>query len=118
MRIVLDARLADEPFAQAAKGLARLVARLKALRGAVRGNNFRTAQGLRLALPLYVRRVKGRVRNDLLRLFEVSGFWVRNVGDRRQTKRSALQIIRRIISRLRIPASGSVADANLALVPS
>jgi hypothetical protein len=70
MRIVLDARLAAEPFAQAAKGLARLVARLKALRGAVRGNYFRTAQGLRLALPLYVRRVKGRVRNDLLRLFE------------------------------------------------
>jgi hypothetical protein len=118
MRIVLDAKLAAEPFAQAAKGLTRLVARLKALRHAVRGNNFRTAQRLRLALPLYVRHVKEPVRNDLLRLFEVSGLWVRNVGDRRQTKRSALQIIRRIISRLRIPVSGSVADANLALLPS
>jgi hypothetical protein len=110
MRIVLDAKLAAEPFVQAAKGLARLVARLKALRRAVRGDNFRMAQRLRLALPLYVRHFKGPARNDIARLFAVSGLWVRNVGDRRQTKRSILQIIRRIISRLKISADGSVTD--------
>lgn len=113
MRIVLDAKLAAEPFVQAAKGLARLVARIKALRDAVRGNNFRTAQGLRLTLPLYVRHLKAPLRNDILRLFEVSGLWVRNVGDRRQTKRSTLQLIRRIISRLKIPTSVSTADAQV-----
>jgi hypothetical protein len=111
MRVVLDARLAAEPFAQAAKGLARLVARLKALRNAVRGNNFRTAQCLRLALPLYFRRLKAPLRNDVARLFEASGLWVRNIGDRRHTKRNTLQIIRRIFSRLKIPANGFVANA-------
>jgi len=110
MRIALDAKLAAEPFVQAAKGLARLVARLKALRRAVRVDNFRMAQRLRLPLPLYVRHLKEPVRNDIARLFEVSGLWVRNVGDRRQTKRSTLQLIRRIISQLKIPANGSVSD--------
>ena len=108
MRIVLGAKLAAEPFARAAKGLARFVTRLKALRRAVRGDNFRMAQRLRLALPLYVRHLKQPVRDDILRLFEFSGLWVRNLGDRRQTKRSILQIIRRIISRLKISANGSV----------
>jgi hypothetical protein len=118
MRIVLGAKLAAEPFVQAAKGLARLVARLKALRCAVRGDNFRTAQRLRLALPLYVRHLEAPLRNDVVRLFEVSGLWVRNVGDRHQTKRSTLQIIRRILSRLKIPTSASVANAKLASVAS
>jgi hypothetical protein len=64
-----------------------------------------------LALPLYFRRLKAPLLNDVARLLDVSGLWVRNVGDRRQTKRNTLQIIRRIISRLKIPAKGPVADA-------
>jgi hypothetical protein len=99
------------------KGFSLLVARVKALRGAVRADNFRIAQRLRLALPLYVRHLEAPLRNDIARLFEVSGLWVRNVGDRRQTKRRTL-VIRRILSRLKIPASVFVADGKLASVAS
>jgi hypothetical protein len=87
------------------KGLSNLVARVMALRTAVRADKFRVAQRLRLALPLYVRHLETPLRKDIARLFDVSGLWVRNVGDRRRTKRNTLQIIRRIISRLKIPRS-------------
>jgi hypothetical protein len=43
------------------------------------------------------------LRNDVARLFEVSGLWVRNIGDRRQTKRNIQRIIRRIIPLLNPP---------------
>jgi hypothetical protein len=114
MRIELAAELAAEPFVKAAKGLARLVARLKALRRAVRADNFRIAQRLRLALPVYVRHLEAPLRDDIAGLFEVSGLWVRNVGDRHQTKRSTLRIVRRVLSRLKLPTSASVAGAKLA----
>ena|SRR5690242_13057004 len=104
---VMDTKLAADPVRwvvrSVRKGFSLFIARIKALRTAVRGDNFRRAQRLRLALPLYVRHLEAPLRNDVARLFEVSGLWVRNVGDRRQTKRSTLQTIRRIISRLKIP---------------
>jgi hypothetical protein len=100
----MGAKSATEPLLLVARGLRKgfslLVARVKALRRAVRVDNFRLAQRLRMALPLYVRHLTEPVRNDIARLFEVSGLWVRNVGDRRQTKQNTLRIIRRIISRL------------------
>jgi hypothetical protein len=100
----MDAKSAAEPLLRVANGLRKgfslLVARVKALRRAVRVDNFRLAQRLRMALPLYVRHLTEPVRNDIARLFEVSGLWVRNVGDRRQTKQNTLRIIRRIILRL------------------
>jgi hypothetical protein len=114
MRIVLHGNLAPEAFVQAERGPSRLVARIKALRSAVRGDNFRMAQRLRLTLPLYVRQLKAPLRDEVVRLFEVSGLWVRNLGDRRETKRSTLQIVRRIVSRLKIPTRASVAGAKLA----
>ena len=95
------------------KGFFLLVARIKGLRSAVRGDNFRMAQRLRLALPLYIRHLETPLRNDVARLFDVSGLWVRNVGARRETKRSTLQILRRIISRLKTPAKWRVAGAGL-----
>jgi hypothetical protein len=70
------------------------------------------AQRLRLALPLYARHLEAPLRNDIARLFEVSGLWVRNVGDRRQTKRRTLQVIRRIISRLKIFTEALEADTK------
>jgi hypothetical protein len=100
------------------KGLSVLVARVKGLRSAVREDNFRTAQRIRLALPLYVRRLEAPLRNDIARLFEVSGLWVRNLGDRRRTKRNTLQIIRRILSRLKIPTSASVGSDQLVSLAS
>ena len=94
-------------------GLSNLVARVMALRTAVRADKFRVAQRVRVALPLYVRQLAAPLRKDIARLFEVSGLWVRNVGDRRQTKRSTLQVIRRIISRLKVPANAFAADTRL-----
>jgi hypothetical protein len=100
----MDVRPAAASLLRVSKGLQKgfqfLVARIKALRHAVRVDNFRLAQRLRMALPLYVRHLKEPLRHDLARLFEVSGLWVRNVGDRRQTKRNIQRIIRRIIQRL------------------
>jgi hypothetical protein len=40
------------------------------------------------------------MRDDVARLFEISGLWVRNVSDRHQTKRQIQRMIRRIIQRL------------------
>jgi hypothetical protein len=66
----------------------------------VRVDNFRLAQRLRMGLVLYLRHL---LRNDVARLFQVSGLWVRNVGDRHWTKRHIQRIIRRIIPRLNLP---------------
>lgn len=109
---------AAEPFLRVARGLRKgfslLVARVKALRRAVRVDNVRLAQRLRMALPLYVRHLKEPLRNDLARLFEVTGLWVRNVGDRRQTKRHIQRISRRVIQRLDAQAN----SLSLRLAPS
>jgi hypothetical protein len=101
----MGAKPGVEPLLRVARGLRKgfsvLVARVKALRRAVRVDNFRLAQRpLRMALPLYVRHLKEPLRKDIVRLFEVSGLWVRSVGDRRQTKRHIQRISRRIIQRL------------------
>jgi hypothetical protein len=85
------------------KGFSLLVARVRALRHAVRVDNFRLAQHLRMGLVLYLRHLKAPLRNDVARLFQVSGLWVRNVGDRHQTKRNIQGISRRIIRRLGAP---------------
>ena len=82
------------------QGLASLVARVKALRRAVRVDNFRLAQRLRMGLVLYLRHLEEPLRNDVARLFEVSGLWVRNVGDRHYTKRQIQRISRRVLQRL------------------
>ena len=113
---VMDAKSVTDPVLWVARGLRRgffrLVDRVKALRKAVRGDNFRMAQRLRLALPLYVRHLEAPLRYDIARLFEVSGLWVRNLGDRRQTKRRTLYIIRRIIFRLKKLPSAPLADVT------
>ena len=72
--------------------------RVKTLRRAVRVDNFRLAQRLRMGLVLYLKHLEEPLRNDVARLFEVSGLWVRNVGHRRQTERNVQRIIRRIIN--------------------
>ncbi len=94
------------------KGFSLLVARVKALRHAVRVDNFRLAQRLRMGLVLYLRHLERPLGNDVARLFEVSGLWVRNVGNRHHTKRNIQRISRRIIQRLH----PFVADAPSLLV--
>ena len=85
------------------KGFQFLAAQVKALRRAVRVDNFRLAQRLRMGLALYLRHLKEPLRNDVERLVRVSGLWVRNVGDRHRTKRNIQRIIRQIIPRLNTP---------------
>jgi hypothetical protein len=53
-----------------------------------------------MGLVLYLRHLEEPLRNDVARLFEVSGLWVRNVGDRHYTKQQIQRISRRILQRL------------------
>ena len=85
-----------------AKGLELLSGRVKALRFAVRLDNFRRAQRLRTGLAAYLRHLEKPLRDDVARLFEISGLWLRNVGDRHETKRQVQRMIRRILPRLNV----------------
>src|SRR6478672_11402439 len=62
-----------------------LSGRVKALRYAIRLDDFRLAQRRRMGLAAYLRHLEGPLREDIVRLFEISGLWLRNVGDRHQT---------------------------------
>ena len=96
--------LADKVSKGFRKGFTSLVARVKALRRAVSVDNFRFAQRLRMGLAPYLRHLKEPLRNEIARLFEISGLWIRNVGDRHQIKRNIQRIIRRIVPRLNPPS--------------
>ena len=85
-----------------AKGLELLSGRVKALRFAVHLDNFGLAQRLRMGLAAYLRHLEKPLRDDVARLFEISGLWLRNVGDRHETKRQAQRMIRRILPRLNV----------------
>ena len=78
----------------------------KALSYVVRLNDLKTAQHLRARLALVLRHPGGLAKPlhaELKELFAVSGVWIRNVGDRHQTRRNIQGIIRRIIPRLKRP---------------
>jgi hypothetical protein len=77
-----------------------LSGRIKGLRYAVQLDDFRLAQRLRMGLAAYLRHLDGPLRDEVTRLFEITGLWLRNVEDRHQNKRQAQQQIRRIIPRL------------------
>jgi hypothetical protein len=85
-----------------AKGLELLSGWVKALRLAVDLDNFRLAQRLRMGLAAYLRHLERPLRDDVARLFEISGLWLRNVGDRHDTKRQVQRMIRRILPRLNV----------------
>ena len=70
----------------------------------VRLNDLKTAQHLQARLALVLRHPGGLAKPlhaELKELFAVSGVWIRNVGDRHQTRRNIQGIIRRIIPRLK-----------------
>jgi hypothetical protein len=72
----------------------------------VRLNDLKTAQHLRARLALVLRHPGGLAKPlhaELKELFATSGVWVRDVGDRHQTRRNIQGIIRRIIPRLKRP---------------
>jgi len=71
----------------------------------VRLDDLKTVQHLRARLAWVLRQPSGLAKPlhaELKQLFAISGVWVRNVGDRHDTKRQILQIIRRIIPRLKV----------------
>ena len=83
------------------KRLEVLSQQVKALRNAIRGNNFKRAQpppdGTCRDL---LRHLQPQLRDDIVRLFEISGLWLRNVGNRHDTKLQVQRAIRRILPRL------------------
>jgi hypothetical protein len=79
------------------KGFQFLAARVKALQRAVGLDNFRSANRLRMGLAAYLRHLEKPLRDNVARLFEISGLWIRNVSNRHQTKRQIQRMIRRII---------------------
>ena len=82
----------------------------------IRLNDIRTVQHLRARLALVLRNSGGLAKPlhaEIKRLFVISGVWVRNVGDRHQTKRQVLQIIRRIIPRLNRPLARGKLERDL-----
>jgi hypothetical protein len=54
-----------------------LAGQIKGLRYVVRLNDFKLAQRLRMALAVALRHLDGPVRDDVARLVDVSGLWVR-----------------------------------------
>ena len=100
------------------KGFQFLAARVKALRRAVRVDNFRLAERLRMGLGLYLRHLEEPLRSDVARLLQISGLWVRNVGDRHETKRQIQRIIRRIIQRLGARSNTWTLRSGLSATPS
>ena len=55
-----------------------------------------------MGLAAYLRHLEKPLRDDVARLFEISGLWLRNVGDRHETKRQVQRMIRRILPRLNV----------------
>jgi len=78
----------------------------------VRLNDLKTAQHLRAKLAWVLRRPHNFTKplhHDLKELFEISGLWVRNVGNRHYIKLQTRRLIGRIVQRLR---PGSALDAG------
>lgn len=74
--------------------------RVKGLRYAVWLNDFKLAQRLRMALTATLRHIDEPVRNEVARLVDVSGLWVRNIGDRHKIKREIFRLARDIVPHL------------------
>ena len=77
-----------------------LAGRIKGLRYAVRLNDFKLAQRFRMGLTVTLRHLDEPVRDDVARLVDVSGLWVRNVEDRHKNKREIQELTRHIAPQL------------------
>jgi hypothetical protein len=77
-----------------------LAGQIKGLRYAVRLNDFKLAQRLRMGLAVTLRHLDEPVRDEVARLVDLSGLWVRNVGDRHKNKREIQKLARDIAPQL------------------
>jgi hypothetical protein len=77
---------------------------VKSLGYVVHANNLKTAQHFRARLAGALKYVDDRanpLHDDVKELFKISGLWVRNVGNRHDTKWQIQELIRRIVPRLK-----------------
>jgi hypothetical protein len=78
---------------------------VRSLSYVVRLNDLKTAQHLRARLAWVLRDPSGLAKplhGDVRELFEISGLWVRNVGNRHDSKLEIRRLIRRIVTRVKI----------------
>jgi hypothetical protein len=78
---------------------------VRSLSYVIRLNDLKTSQHLRARLARVLRRPNSLakpLRGDLKELFEISGLWVRNVGNRHDSKLLIRRLIRRIVTRVKI----------------
>jgi hypothetical protein len=82
----------------------QLYGMVKSLGYVVHANDLKTAQHLRARLAGALKYVDDRaepLHDDVKELFQISGLWVRNVGNRHDTKRQIQELIRRIVPQLK-----------------
>ena len=87
-------------------GRLQLYGLVRGLSYVVRLNDIRTAQHFRARLAGVLRRphdLAKSLHGDLKELFDISGLWVRNVGERRDLKLQIRRLIRRIVERIGRP---------------
>ena len=86
--------------AQQRAQLLHLYGLVQSLSYVVRLNDLKTAQHLRARLVGVLRRPHNLAKplhDELKELFEISGLWVRNVGNRHDIKLQIQRLIRRIV---------------------
>ena len=78
---------------------------IRSLSYVVRLDDIKTAQHFRARLAWVLRRphdLANPLHGDLKELFEISGLWVRNVGERHALWLQIRQLIRRIVERIKV----------------
>ena len=68
-------------------------------------NDIKTAHHFRARLAWVLRRphdLAKPLHGDLKELFEISGLWVRNAGERHALRLQIRQLIRRIVERIKV----------------
>jgi hypothetical protein len=101
-----------------AEQMPRLSGLLKALRNTVRDNDFKVAQHLRCQLAGQLAGMKQSIdkglRDQLEILFEISGQWVRGIGNRHDNKALMRQSIEQMLRKFRrLAARRSAADQKV-----
>jgi hypothetical protein len=90
--------------AQQRAGRLQLYGLVRSLSYVVRLNDLKTAQHFRARLAWVLRRrhdLAKPLHGDLKELFEISGLWVRNLGNRHDLKPQIQRLIRLIVQRLK-----------------
>ena len=94
-----------KPSAEQRAGRLQLYGLVRSLSYVVRLSDIKTAQHFRAKLAWVLRGAHNLampLHGDLKELFEISGLWVRNVGERHALKLQIRRLIRRIVERIKV----------------